>query len=45
MRNIIVAVSRFNKIMKDVMIYGTSARMFSNKKNLKFVREFMIPES
>lgn len=43
-RNIIVAVSRFNKIMKDVVTYGTSSRLLDKRRNSKFLREFMMPD-
>lgn len=32
------------KIMKDIITYGTSEKMFSKKRNLSMIRDFMLPE-
>lgn len=35
---------RMNKIMQNVITYGTSIRLLSKKRGLDRVRDFMIPE-
>ena len=43
-RNIVVAVMRMNKIMRDVINYGTSEKLFNKHRDLSLVRDFMLPE-
>ena len=43
-RNVVVAVMRMNKIMRDVINYGTSEKLFNKHRDLSLVRDFMLPE-
>lgn len=35
---------RIMKIIRDIQIYGTSEKMFSKKRKLSLIRDFMLPD-
>lgn len=43
-RNVILAVMKMNKISRDVIMFGTSEKLFNNKRKLSTIRDFMLPE-